>query len=115
MRKKDCERLINKIIKEERGKGKINLVFVKDKKIKDLNKQFRKKNKPTDVLAFLMGEDGILGDIAISVETARKNARAYRVPYEQEIKRLVVHGTLHLLGYDHGKKMRHAEEIYQKL
>ncbi len=115
MRKKKYEQLINKIIKREQNKGRINLIFVKDKKIKELNKNFRKKNKPTDVLAFPMGEDGILGDIAISVETARKNAKAYSVSFEQEIKRLIIHGVLHLLGYKHSKGMRHAEKVYQKL
>ena len=115
--------LIGKILKNEsleisrdkKGKGSINLVLITDQEIRRLNREFRGKDKPTDVLAFSMGEDGVLGDIAISTETAKKNAKRYGVSYRAELKRLVIHGVLHLLGYDHGRKMRHAEEIYQKL
>ncbi len=107
--------LIRKVLKAEKAKGKINLRLMKDKEIRELNRKFRKRNKPTDVLAFPMGEEGILGDIAVSTEAASRNAKRFGVSYEQEMKRLVIHGTLHLLGYDHGRKMRDAEEIYQKL
>ena len=107
--------LVKKILKRERVKGKINIVLVKDKEIRRLNKRFRKKDKATDVLAFPMGEEGILGDIAISTETTKKNAKRYGASYKSELKRLVVHGVLHLLGYDHGKRMSNAEKIYQGL
>ncbi|MFC1511150.1 rRNA maturation RNase YbeY [Candidatus Margulisiibacteriota bacterium] len=106
--------LISKILKAEGEEGIINLLFVGDKEIKKLNSEFRKKNKPTDVLAFPMGEEGILGDIAISTETAIKNAKTFGVSSQAELKRLVVHGVLHLIGYRHGKEMGNAEEIYQK-
>ncbi|NQT30548.1 MAG: rRNA maturation RNase YbeY [Candidatus Saganbacteria bacterium] len=109
------DRLIKKILKKEKIKSKINLALVNDKEIRRLNKKFRKKDKATDVLSFLMDEDGILGDIAISVETVKKNAKRFGVSCRREKKRLVVHGVLHLLGYTHGRKMRDAEEIYQKL
>ena len=109
------EDLIRKVLKAEKAKGKINLRLMKDKEIRELNRKFRKKDKPTDVLAFPMGEEGVLGDIAISTETAKRNAKRYGVGYDQEMKRLVIHGALHLLGYDHGRKMRRAEEIYQEL
>lgn len=107
--------LIKKLLKKEKGKGSINLVLITDQEIRRLNREFRGKDKSTDVLAFPMGEDGILGDIAISQETAKKQAQHYGVSYRAELKRLVIHGVLHLLGYDHGREMRHAEEIYQKL
>lgn len=109
------ESLIRRILKREKAKGKINLILINDREIRKLNKQYRKKDKPTDVLAFPMGEEGILGDIAISFETAQRNAKRFGVPYRRELKRLVIHGVLHLLGYDHGRRMRDAEEIYQKL
>jgi len=108
------EDLIKRVLRAEKVKGKINLILVKDKQMRALNRRFRKKNKPTDVLAFPMGEEGILGDIAISTETAKRNAKRFGVSYQREMKRLAVHGTLHLLGYDHGRKMRRAEEIYQE-
>lgn len=109
------KKLINKIIKKEGQQGSINLLLVDDQKIQQLNRDYRYKDKATDVLAFPMGEDGVLGDMAISLDTAKRNAKRFGVSYNTEMKRLVVHGTLHLLGYDHGKEMRHAEEIYQKL
>ena len=108
------ERLIKKVLKKEKAKGRINLVLMSDREIKKLNRKFRKKDKATDVLAFPMREEGILGDIAISVETAKRNAKCFGISYKQELKRLVVHGVLHLLGYKHGKEMRDAAEIYQK-
>jgi probable rRNA maturation factor len=107
------EALIKKIIRGEKKKGEIDLSFVADKKIHELNKKFRKKDKPTDVLSF--NYDGkILGDVIISRETTRRNAKKYGVTYNDEVKRLVIHGTLHVLGYDHGRRMKHAEEIYSK-
>lgn len=107
--------LVRKVLKKEKAKGKINIMLTDDRTVHALNKKYRHKDKPTDVLSFTMGEDGILGDIAISEDTTRRNAGRYGVPYRAELKRLVVHGVLHILGYEHGKKMRDAEEIYQKL
>jgi len=108
------DKLIKRILKKEKVRGIISLVLVDDKKIRRLNKQFRKKDKATDVLAFPFGEEGILGDIAISVAMARRNAKKFGVTYQQELKRLVVHGVLHLLGYNHGKEMNHAAQVYEK-
>ncbi|MBU0502524.1 MAG: rRNA maturation RNase YbeY, partial [Candidatus Margulisbacteria bacterium] len=52
--------------------------------------------------------------IAISTETTKSNAKKYGVSYKQELKRLVIHGVLHLCGYKHGKEMQNAEKNYQK-
>ena len=105
------DQLIKKILKNEKRQGTINLILIDDREIRRLNAAFRHKDKPTDVLAFPMDEDGVIGDIAISTETTKRNAKRYGVGYREELKRLVVH----LLGYDHGKRMRNAEKIYQKL
>ena len=104
--------LIKKILRQEKKKGEINLILIDDPEIRWLNRKFRKKDKATDVLAFPMGEEGILGDIAISTETTKRNAKKYGVTYSEELKRLVVHGVFHLLGYDHGPKMRKKEAKY---
>jgi probable rRNA maturation factor len=109
------EKLIKKILKKEKVKEEINLVLMGDSEIRKLNRKFRGRDKATDVLAFPMGEDGVLGDVAVSTDTARKNARRFGVSYRNEMKRLVIHGTLHLLGYEHGERMRRAEEIYKEL
>jgi len=109
------KRLIKSVLRKEKVKGIINLQFIDDEKMRQLNKQFRGKDKPTDVLSFNMDEDGIVGDLAISREMAGRNAKRFGVTYKQEIKRLVIHGALHLCGYDHGPKMRGRENVYQKM
>jgi probable rRNA maturation factor len=80
--------------------------FVDDKEIRELNKTYRNIKRATDVLSF--PQDGpdftILGDIVISVDTAKRHAVKYGNSYEFEIRKLLVHGILHLLGYDHKKK-----------
>lgn len=85
--------------------AELSIVLVSDAQIKRLNKLYRNKDKPTDVLSFPIGEkvNGwlILGDIVISVDTARRQAKEFGYSLEEELKRLLVHGLVHLLGYDH--------------
>ena len=112
------EQLVKKIVKAEKAAGQIDVSLVNDRVIRKLNRDFRKKDKPTDVLAFPYGKDelsaGVIGDVIISRDTARRNARRYGASYQQEMKRLVIHGVLHVLGYDHGKEMSHAEKTYSQ-
>ena len=79
------------------------IAFVSDKKIRELNRQFRGVDKATDVLSFPSDEpdDAELGDIAISVETAAVQAKENGLKLEGEIAQLILHGLLHLCGYDH--------------
>jgi len=79
----------------------VTIAFVSDSKIRTLNKQFRGIDKATDVLSFPAGEEGELGDIAISVETAARQARENGLTLNGEISQLILHGILHLSGYDH--------------
>lgn len=89
----------------------LSVVLTDDNIIADLNKQYRNIDGPTDVLSFaqaegeedfdLEGEDLILGDVVISVETAKRQAEAVGHGVDDEIDMLLVHGILHLLGYDH--------------
>jgi probable rRNA maturation factor len=87
------------------NKAELSIVLVSDAQIRRLNKLYRNKDKPTDVLSFPIGEkvNGwlILGDIVISVDTAKKQAQELGYSLEEELKRLLVHGLVHLLGYDH--------------
>ena len=86
--------------------SEICISFVNDETIRELNNTYRNINRATDVLSF--PQDGpdfsILGDIVISVDTAKRHAVRYENTYELEIKKLIVHGILHLLGFDHKKK-----------
>jgi probable rRNA maturation factor len=86
----------------------ISLSFVDDENIKQLNKEYLGRNRSTNVLSFslLEGEYGdinpqILGDIIISVETAQRDALSGKLTIQQEIDFLIIHGILHLLGYNH--------------
>ncbi|MBV8074056.1 MAG: rRNA maturation RNase YbeY [Candidatus Eremiobacteraeota bacterium] len=82
----------------------LSLSLVDDAAIRELNRRFRGKDRPTDVLSFPMDDERLLGDVVISVETARRQAEAYDAPLEREIERLLIHGILHLLGHDHHRR-----------
>ncbi|HEU4711316.1 MAG TPA: rRNA maturation RNase YbeY [Pyrinomonadaceae bacterium] len=77
------------------------IAFVSDTSIRKLNRQFRNIDKPTDVLSFPADEEHNLGDIAISVPTAAAQANENGLTFEGEIAQLILHGLLHLSGYDH--------------
>lgn len=77
------------------------IAFVSDKKIRELNRQFRGIDKTTDVLSFPAEEDLNLGDIAVSVQTAATQAKENGLSLDKEIAQLILHGLLHLNGYDH--------------
>jgi probable rRNA maturation factor len=80
----------------------LTVAFVSDKKIRELNRQFRGVDKPTDVLSFPSdSSDGEMGDIAISIETAARQAKQSGLTLNGEIAQLLLHGLLHLSGYDH--------------
>lgn len=81
----------------------ISIVLVSAPKIAAMNSKYLGKNGPTDVIAFGFGGPGsaVVGDIYICPDVARKNARAEHVSLREELDRLVVHGILHVLGYDH--------------
>ncbi len=90
-----------------------SVMFCTDETIRDLNKNYRNIDEPTDVLSFENGETYTdednntwkeAGDIAISLETLKKNAEYFDVGEDEELKRLLVHGVLHLNGYDHGEE-----------
>ena len=86
----------------------LSALIVDDAKMHRLNARYRGIDRPTDVLAFAMREGPfahlqpqLLGDVVISAETALRQARARRHSLAEELTRLLIHGTLHLLGYDH--------------
>lgn len=85
-----------------RVRGEITLVLAGDRLLRRLNRDFRGKDRPTDVLSFPGdGGEGGLGDVVISVETAERNARALGRTLPRELDVLALHGFLHVLGYDH--------------
>ncbi|HEY5445794.1 MAG TPA: rRNA maturation RNase YbeY [Pyrinomonadaceae bacterium] len=84
-----------------KSESSVTIAFVSDSKIRTLNKTFRGIDKPTDVLSFPAEEGNELGDIAISVETAARQAKENGLTLTGEIAQLILHGLLHLSGYDH--------------
>jgi probable rRNA maturation factor len=110
------ERLLKKLVRRyELNRPEIVLAFVDDPEIRDLNRKFRKKDKPTDVLSFPLNERGAdgkfyLGDIIISVTTASAQAGDLGHGLERELEYLTVHGFIHLLGFEHGRGHEAEEE-----
>jgi probable rRNA maturation factor len=105
-----------------RLRGEVNVLLTTDAAIKKLNRQFRGKNKPTDVLSFPaegIGAEEIAGDLAISVETARRQAADQGHALTCELKVLILHGLLHLAGQDHetdnGKMARREQKLRSTL
>ena len=90
--------------------GILNVVFVNDQYIRALNKAYRDKDAPTDVLSFSYGLDDLIGEVYISVEMAARQAKEYKHPLSDELIRLIVHGILHIHGYDHEEN-----EAYKKM
>lgn len=78
-----------------------SIALVSDRRIAALNRRYRGLARPTDVLSFGGGSNGYLGDVVISAQAARRQARRFRHSLEEEIKLLILHGLLHLMGYDH--------------
>lgn len=92
----------------------VSVLLTDDAEIHELNLAYRKKDKPTDVLSFPMDDELLLGDIVISVERAAAQAVSFGVSIDCELGRLIVHGLLHLLGYDHVKGGRQARAMKEK-
>lgn len=100
--------------------GEVVVVLGRDALLRELNRSYRHKDAPTDVLSFPQaGGAGSLGDIVISVETAGRNARAGRRTFARELEVLTLHGFLHLLGYDHevddGAMMRLERDLRRRV
>lgn len=108
--KKFFTALAKKIIKSENIKiESLSVAFVSAGEMKKLNKKYRGKKNPTDVLSF--GEkSGDLAEIVICPDVAKENAKKYRIAFQDELEKLFVHGMLHVAGYDHESE-KEAEEM----
>jgi probable rRNA maturation factor len=104
--------------------GDVNVLLTANQHMRRLNRQFRQNNKPTDVLSFPSHQpddsrEGYAGDLAISMEIAKDNAQRLGHSIQEEIKVLMLHGVLHLAGYDHesddGEMARLEDRLRRKL
>ncbi len=108
-------------VKEDESEVYLSLLLTDNEEIKEINKSYRKKNEPTDVISFAYHETDddiemdVLGDIVVSLEKVEEQAKEYGHSFERELFYVITHGVLHLLGYDHineedKKVMREKEE-----
>jgi|WetSurMetagenome_2_1015567.scaffolds.fasta_scaffold56142_3 probable rRNA maturation factor len=108
---KFLKKVAEKVLLGEKVKksGEVSIAIVDSLEIQKLNKEYRNKNKPTDVLSFgKIGEEVV--EIVICPEEVKKNGN----DFEKEMAEVVIHGILHLLGYDHEKKKSEAEAMFKK-
>lgn len=92
----------------------LSVVLTGNAEIRELNREYRGIDKPTDVLSFPMDDPYLLGDIVISTEKAASQAEEFGVAFDEEMARLFIHGLLHLAGYDHVKGGRQARKMKDK-
>ncbi|TCT27014.1 putative rRNA maturation factor [Melghiribacillus thermohalophilus] len=122
------DRLIRFAAKEEGVpvEAEISITFVDNREIQVINRNYRQKDQPTDVISFAMQEQGegevaiigdeiplLLGDIVISIDKAKEQAEDYGHSLERELGFLAVHGFLHLLGYDH-QTQEQEQKMFQR-
>src|SRR3989344_118601 len=99
---------------ENRERETISLAFVSQAQMRKLNKQFRHKDKPTDVLSFNLNDSRHLGEIVICPEFVRDFAKEQKVSFDDEMVKVFVHGVLHLLGYDHELSKKEEARMFKK-
>ncbi len=93
---------MRKALDADGREAELSITLVDDEEIKRLNREYRGHDRPTDVIAFSLGGPGQpLGDVYVGAEQARRQAEALGVPLSEELVRLAIHGTLHVLGHDH--------------
>lgn len=93
--------LARKVLIEEGHPENVNIVMCSDQMVRELNHQYRKLDKVTDVLSFEWHEDYLLGEIYIAHDQVKRQAPKFGNTFYMELKRMIVHGLLHLSGYDH--------------
>jgi probable rRNA maturation factor len=110
--KEFLEKVAKKIlIRENKEKLELSIVLVGQARIRKLNKKYRQNYRSTDVLSF--SYDGS-GDIVICLGEVKKNAKRYNSTFKKELAKVLIHGILHLLDYDHERSEKAAKEMEEK-
>ncbi len=106
------KKVAEKVLEGENKKNaELSVAFVGQGRIRELNKKYRGKNRATDVFSF--PGDG-LGELVICLREVKKNAKKYKSTFEKELARVLIHGILHLLGYEHEKSGKKAKLMEEK-
>ncbi|MFA7244582.1 MAG: rRNA maturation RNase YbeY [Candidatus Magasanikbacteria bacterium] len=128
LKETEIQKIVSDVLSQQKRKGNISVHIVGDKKIRDINKIYRDKDKVTDVISFAIEEgenifdfidEKDLGDIFICANQIRRQAKENNISEKEEMIRMLVHGILHILGYDHlqevdAKKMFALQEKFVK-
>ncbi|MBU1046830.1 rRNA maturation RNase YbeY [Patescibacteria group bacterium] len=104
------EKIVDKVLGK---KYELSLVFIGDKLSRKLNNQYRKIDKPTNILTFTLSKTE--GEIFINLGLAKKEASKFERNYTNFVGLLLIHGLIHLKGYEHSSKMEREEEKIQKI
>jgi probable rRNA maturation factor len=124
--KKEVAQLAQAVLQRiGRAEQTVTITFIRDRAMQKLNRDYRGLDKPTDVLSFAYHEESgfahaeadalHLGDVVIAVETAERYARELGLTYDRELEHLIIHGTLHLAGYDHETDNGEMQRLERKL
>ncbi len=98
-------------------RGELSVTFLPDDSIREMNRRWLGRDRPTDVLAFALHDpsDPPLGDVYVGMEQAERQAQELGAPFDEELARLVIHGTLHVLGYNHPEgESRGSSDFYRR-
>lgn len=100
--KERIKKWIEATINNEGKRGEtINIILTSNSNIKSLNRKFLKRNYVTDIIAFNYNRDNVIsGDLYLSLDTIKENAEKYKTKFSEEILRIIIHGILHLIGYN---------------
>ena len=94
-------------------KSYLTIAFLSQTRMKHLNKVFRKKNKVTDVLSFAPVEKDCVGELALCMDKIRDQAKEHDLTLKEEVAYLILHGLLHLMGYQHENSLKEAQKMYK--
>jgi rRNA maturation RNase YbeY len=113
--KRPIKNWLRDVVKQENKKtGDINIVFYNDKQLSVLNKQYLNHDSLTDIITFDYSEKNIIhGDVCVSIERVKENAQKFNNTFDEELRRVIVHGILHLCGYK-DKKKTDKQQMKQK-
>ena len=113
VQKTRLQRMASRLLsKEGKGKGRVEVILSDNRLLRRLNRRFRKKDRPTDVLSFNFNDKGLLGELYLSMERVRAQAGRFNVSPDRETWRMIVHGLFHLLGFTHGPAMHRKEAAW---
>ena len=116
VRRPGLERFARRAQKLARTAGDVDILIAGDRRLRQLNRRFRGNDKPTDVLSFSRNSDERQGgDIAISADHVRRGARLHGHSAQDELKILILHGMLHLAGYDHASDQGQMARLEARL